>query len=176
MRRSSIQRPDPDEYDAYYDRYIRLVPDGDLVRIMSKQLTDFTAFVAAIPGDKADFAYAPGKWTVREVLGHLIDTERLFMYRALSIARGDPAALPGMDQDAWCANGSFGGRTIGSLATEWTDARRASISFVAGLPEEATTRMGTASGKTVSVRALLFMPAGHVSYHVDLLRKDYGLR
>lgn len=175
MTANHSARPSTDEYDDYYDRYIRLVSDSQLASAMTDQLDSFTTFLHAIPEDKREYAYAVGKWTVKEVLGHLIDTERVFMHRALCIARSDPGALPGFDQNAWCPEGKFNDRSWKDLVGEWTDVRRASISLWKGLPEEAETRTGTASGKPFTARSLAYVPTGHVAYHKHLLETDYGL-
>jgi len=169
-------RPSTDEYDDYYDRYIRLVPDdGELGQAMEAQLESFASFLKTVPQEKREHAYAPGKWTVKEVLGHLIDTERVFMHRALSIARADPNELPSFDQDAWCPEGRFTERPWSDHVEEWTNVRRASISMWKGIPEGLESRTGRASGKPCTARALAYIPTGHVTYHRRLLETDYGL-
>ncbi len=175
MPASSIPRPVVGEYDEYFERYISLVPFGDFGEISSAQLDSFPTFMRSIPAEKGDYAYAPGKWTVKEVLGHLVDTERVFMYRTLHIARGDVGELLGFDQDAWVANGGWGDRTLEELCGEWIDVRRASISLLDALPSGVTERLGVANGSTCSASSVAYIPVGHVTYHERLLRSDYGL-
>ena len=175
MTADGTARPSTDEYDDYYHRYVQLVPDGELGAAMANQLASFSSFLESIPPERQDHAYAPGKWTVKEVLGHLIDTERVFMHRALCIARADPGALPGFDQNAWCPEGRFTDRPWRGLVGEWADVRRASMSMWEGIPDGCRQRTGTASGKSFTARALAYVPTGHVTYHRRLLEANYGL-
>ena len=127
----------------------------------------------ALSPAQADFAYAPGKWTVKEVLGHVTDTERVFAYRALSFARHDPSPLPGFDQDVWAGPAACGRRSVGDLLAEWMVVRAATVVLAEGLPEAAPLRRGRASDRDFSVRALLHVPPGHLNYHLEVLRERY---
>jgi hypothetical protein len=162
--------PEPGEYLEYYGRYIALVSAGDIVQTLAEQLEPTLAFLRALPEAVAREPYAVGKWTVKGVAGHLIDTERVFAYRALTFARGDAADLPGMDQDAFMVDGNFGARALLDLCDEWENLRQANVRMFAGFPEAAWTRSGRASGSSVSVRALAFIIAGHERHHLKILR------
>jgi hypothetical protein len=166
-------RPATTEYAAYYERYVSLVPDGDLVAILEQQLADFEALLASIPESQADYRYAPDKWSVKELVGHVNDGERIFAYRALRIGRGDQTPLPGFDQDPYIAAGSFGRRTLADLAEEFRYIRRSTIALLRGFDEEAWARTGTASDAPVSARAVAYIIAGHERHHGNILRERY---
>lgn len=168
-----FEPPAADEYDAYYGRYIEKVPPGDFVEFLRRQVTEVVTHFGGLTSDQADFAYAPGKWTVKEMLGHLIDTERVFVYRATSIGRQDPTPLPGYSQDDWMAPAAYGTRPLADILREWVVVRAATIALADGFPADAPLRRGTASNRPFSVRALLYVPAGHVEYHFDVLRERY---
>jgi len=169
----AIERPQPDEHAEYYARYTRLVPDGDLIGILDRQAQDTVEFLRGIPIHLHDHRYAEGKWSVKEVIGHLADAERIFAYRALRIARGDATPLAGFDENAYVPAGEFGLREYESLVEEWLNVRRATLSFFRSLTPEQSRRRGTASGHEVSVRALGYIVAGHVDHHGRILRERY---
>ncbi len=171
---AQFHRPAPDEYAPYYSRYISLTPDGDLAVTMRNQIAEIRATFGSLTEARAGFAYAPGKWTIKEILGHLIDTERVFCYRAISISRGDPAPLPSYDQDVWVRSGRYSERPIASLVDEWIAVRLATIAFVEGAPDDAPPRRGVASDNVASAQALLYILPGHVNYHFQTLRALYG--
>lgn len=168
-----LQPPAADEYDPYYGTYVSLVPPGDFLVKARAQLNRVTEFFSSLPAEKAEHAYAPGKWTIKEVLAHLIDTERVFGYRALHFARGDASPLPGFDQDAWSPTTWAAGRALPSVLGEWQAVRRALLAFAEGLDPELLDRRGIASGREFSVRAPLFIVVGHVEYHLAHLREHY---
>ena len=165
--------PAADEYAEYYGRYVSRVPRGDFFALLRAQADEVAGVFGALTPAQADFAYAPGKWSVKEMLGHMSDAERVFAYRALSIGRGDPAPLPGFEQDDWMATAAFGRRAIGDLLAEWRAVRAATIALAEGFPPDATLRRGVASGNPFSVRALLHVAPGHTAYHVEVLRERY---
>lgn len=165
--------PAADEYAEYYGRYVSRVPRGDFFALLRSQADEVASVFGALTPAQADFAYAPGKWSAREMLGHMSDAERVFAYRALSIGRGDPAPLPGFEQDDWMATADFGRRAIGDLVAEWRAVRAATVTLAEGLPAEAALRRGVASEKPVSVRALLHIVPGHTEYHLEVLRERY---
>ncbi|HEX6309378.1 MAG TPA: DinB family protein [Longimicrobiales bacterium] len=167
------QRPDPGEYNTYYDRYVALVPQGDIIALLSVQLDDTLALVRDLTEDQALYAYAPGKWTIKEVLGHIMDAERVFLHRALRFARGDETPLASFDENAYTPAGAFNNRPLASLIAELTAVRRASVAFLAGLPAAAWERRGTASGSPVSVRGLAWITAGHELHHRSILAQRY---
>ncbi|MEJ2204567.1 MAG: pyridoxamine 5'-phosphate oxidase family protein [Gemmatimonadota bacterium] len=172
----SFRRPEASEYDAHYQRYIELVPDGDVVDTLDRQLDDTVRLLRAVPEEREGFRPRPDAWSVREVVAHLADTERVFAYRALSIARGDPAELPSMEQDTWTREADADTRSLQDLVDEWLAARRATVRLFRGLRPEGGTRIGTASGRPVSVRALAWTIAGHELHHRALLEERYGLQ
>lgn len=173
MDRAAFLPPGTDEYAPYYGRYIGLVPAGDLVEIMDAQAVAFSGFLDGLDEATATFSYAAGKWTLKEIVGHLTDTERVFVYRALSIARGDPSQLPGMDPDAWMPPARFQDRSLGGLAEEWAAVRQASLALLRGLPQGADLNRGSASGCPFSVRALVHVPPGHLEHHLAVIRERY---
>ena len=168
-----IGRPNADEHDPYYGKYIARVPDGDLVGGLRNQLMDVVELLRGLPADKPDFAYAPGKWTVKEVVGHVMDVERVMAYRALTFARNDKTGLPGFDENQWAADASFGERTLDDVVEELEAVRGATIQFAKHLSTKEQTRRGKANGKEISVRALMYIIAGHERHHVALLRERY---
>jgi hypothetical protein len=163
-------RPSAGENASYYDNYISKVPPGDLVVIMSDQMTALDALLRPLTESAAAYRYAPGKWSVKQVVGHLIDTERVFSFRAIAFARNEIARLPSFDQDAWVAAADNDERSLVSLLDEWIAVRRASIAMVRGLSEAALLRRGVASDVEFSVRATLCILPGHVQYHIEHLR------
>jgi hypothetical protein len=171
-----MARPTSDEHNPYYSKYIALVPDDNLsiAGILADQHHD-TVDLLRKAKSKGDHAYAPGKWTVKQVIGHVSDSERVFAYRALRFARGDETALPGFDQDTFMAGSNFQSRTMEDLLEELWSVRAATLSLAKSLPESALSKRGTASGSPVTVRALLYIIAGHERHHVGILKERYGV-
>jgi len=166
-------RPAENEYSPYYADYIARVPDGDLCATLAVQLTDTRALIHAIPEARGAYRYAPGKWSIKEVLGHVIDTERIMSYRALRIARGDTTPLSGYEQDDYVPTGGFDRRTLQDLTDEFAAVREATLHLFRHLDPAALARRGTASDKPVSVRALAYIIAGHERHHVAILTANY---
>jgi len=160
------------EYAPFYAGYIARVT-GSLMDELSEQPASFAAFVAGIPPEKGDYAYAPGKWTIKEVIGHLLDTERIMAYRALRIARKDETGLPGFDENAYARHAHYHDRDLASLSEEFEQLRRSNLYLFRSFTEEELMRTGTASEKTVSVRALLYIIVGHVKHHRLILEERY---
>lgn len=170
-----MNRPDRSEYGEYYDRYVSLVPDGDIVGVLSTQISETLDLLETVPPERETWAYAPGKWSFRDVVGHVIDVERVFTGRTLWIARDSRTALPSMDQDLWAANSTARDRPLRELLDEWTAVRAALITLIRGLDAESLTRVGTASGVRFTVRSFPWIVAGHELHHRQLLRDRYGL-
>ena len=168
----SIARPDPSEYDPYYDRYISLVKE-DVVAALEKQLRETRDLLSKVSAEKAEFRYAPGKWSVKEVLGHMNDTERIMSYRVLRIARGDQTPIEGFEQDDYIATGKFGRRTIDDLLQEFTTIRNSTLQLVRHLDAESSARRGTASNKQITARAVVYVIAGHELHHRRILEEKY---
>ncbi len=173
MSTPRYDRPDADEYAPFYERYVAKVGSGDLLSLLASQITEVNALLQSVSDERAATTYAPGKWTIKEVLGHLIDAERVFGYRALNFARLDRNSLPGFDENAWVPPARFNERLFVTLVDEWLLVRNATIALLAGLPDDAPTRRGTASGHEVSVRALAHIVYGHVAHHLEILKTRY---
>ena len=168
-----MKRPEPTEYAEFYANYVSKVPGSDVLGILESQRLQMLQLFAARSERDGSFRYAPGKWTVKEVLGHITDTERIFTYRALRIARGDQTPLPGFEQDDFVKNGAFSARTLADLSEEFAFVRNASIALFRSFPEQAWPRQGVASQKEVTVRALAFITAGHQIHHRLILEERY---
>lgn len=166
-------RPDPGEYNTYYDRYVALVPAGDIIALLTVQIDDTTALLRDLSEEQALHAYAPGKWSIKEVIGHIMDAERVFMHRALRFGRGDRTPLPTFDENAYAIAGDFNARPLARLVSEFTAVRRATIALLAGLPAGAWERKGEASQFMVSVRGLAWITAGHELHHRNILAQRY---
>lgn len=167
-------RPEPGEYPEYFDTYLRHVTEDDPIAVMTAQIDEITRFFSTIPRDAADHAYAPGKWTIKEIVGHLSDTERVMSYRALRFARGDTAlSLHGFDENRWVPPARFGERSLGSLVEEWVAVRRATLALFDSLPREARSATGIANNRPLSVRTIAFMLPGHVRHHLAVIRERY---
>ncbi len=167
-------RPGADECSSYYFTYIDLVLDGDIVRTLETQHAEVHALLEHTTNAKASVSPAPGEWSVKQVLQHVIDTERLFSFRAMWFARGEQTALPGMEPDPWVVHTAANTRSVGDLLAEFDHVRAASVAFFANLDEAAWQRHGTASDNLVSVRALAWMTAGHELHHNRSLRQQYA--
>ena len=176
MTQATIVRPGADEFYEYYGQYIAKVPDADLISLLREQAVETVTTLQGLTPQQANYAYAPGKWTVKEVVGHISDAERVFAYRALRISRKDATPLESFDENAYVANADFGRRSLGDLLEELQVVRASTIHLAKGLDADALARRGTASGHGVSVRALFYIIAGHERHHVDLLRERYLAR
>ena len=167
------RRPSSTEYDAFYASYVASVPEGDVLDILATEGRRAGTLFESIPPEKKSFRYAPGKWSVREVIGHVIDTERIFSFRMLWMSRGDLTPLPGMDQDTFVAGAEFDSRGLASLAREFKTLRESNIVLGRSFSEEVLNRRGFASGLEFSVRALMYIMAGHAIHHVRVLEDRY---
>lgn len=173
MATLTINRPDASEHVPYYGKYIALVPEGDVLQALENQIADALALLRALPESKGDHRYGPDKWTIKEVIGHLIDAERVFAYRALRFARADATPLPGFDENTYVPAGSFGRRTLADLVNEWELVRRSNLAFFRGLAADAWDRRGAANDSPITVRALAWIMAGHGRHHVEILKARY---
>jgi hypothetical protein len=166
-------RPKGDEHIPYYSTYIDRVPDGDIVETLKTSTPDVLAFLRAIPESRFDYRYAPDKWSIRQIVGHLSDGERVFQYRAWRFSRGDTIAVPGFDENLYVANGPFEHVSMSDLIDEFESLRRASIRLFNNMDEQAMARRGVANDAEISVRAIAFIIEGHVSHHMQVLRDRY---
>jgi hypothetical protein len=170
---TELVRPDQTEYAEFYRGYVSLVPDGDVADILRTQLPDTLGLLEDVTPEQETYRYAEGKWSLREVIGHLIDTERVFAYRALAMARSSDVELPGMDQDEWVRTSNAGGRDLRDLTKEWTSIRRASVHLFASMDAAMGQMTGVASGYEFSVRSFPWIIAGHELWHRKLIARDY---
>jgi uncharacterized damage-inducible protein DinB len=168
-----LARPEAGEYAPYYAGYISQVPEGDVVELLRAQIRETMELLGGILEERGGHRYAPGKWSIREVVGHMADVERIMAYRALRIARGDRTPLPGFDENAYVPAANFDARTLDSLAREYVTVRRATVAFLETLDAEAAARRGTVNNLEVTVRALAYIIAGHERHHVNILRERY---
>jgi hypothetical protein len=166
-------RPDVSEHIPYYARYINLVPNGNILEILEEQVQTTSKFLHSITEEQSLKRYAPEKWSVREVVGHLSDSERIFAYRALRFARGDETPLPGFESDDYIEPGRFDKRNWRGLIKEFEAVRRATVELYEPLDEGAWKRQGVANNDAVSVRALAYIMAGHELHHVKLIKELY---
>jgi DinB superfamily len=173
MMNETIGKPDTTEYLPYYGKYISLVPDGDILAVLGKQIEETTDLLNSISESRASFRYAPDKWSIKELVGHVIDTERIFAYRALRFARNDKTPLPGYEQDDYVRSAAFDNCTLADLASEFKSVRQSTLFLFKHLDEDAWMRRGLANDAEASVRALAHIIAGHELHHREILRSRY---
>ena len=171
----SIARPEPGEYAPYYERYISLVSGSDILGTLDAQRRQTMLLLSGRDEDEGDFRYAPDKWSAKEVLGHVCDTERIFAYRALRISRGDRTPIEGFEQDDYVRNGPFGQRPLAEVIDDYIAVRRATLTLLRNLDEAAWRRRGIANKNEVTVRALAYVIAGHELHHRRILEEKYFL-
>jgi uncharacterized protein (TIGR03083 family) len=169
----TFARPTPAEHDPYYAGYIAEVPQGDVLQILEQQAEELRALLDPLPAATWRHRYAPEKWSVAEVVGHLCDAERVLSYRALRFARGDRTAVPGFEENDYVPVGRFDTRDPTSLLAEFAAVRAATVTLFRNLPPEAEERVGNANGSEVSVRALVYIITGHTRHHTRVLRERY---
>jgi uncharacterized damage-inducible protein DinB len=170
---SSIDRPDRSEYAPYFERYISLVPPGDILMMLREQQDLHLRELEALSDAQANYRYAPGKWSVKEVVGHLFDCERIFTYRAMSFARGETQALPPYDDVGYVTGGRFGALSLQSLLGEFRAVRGATLALFSNLDSSALARRGIADNREYTVRAIAYIVAGHELHHWRLFRDRY---
>ena len=168
-----IPRPAPEGYAPYFARYLDLVPDGDILDMLTRNVEDTCALVAGFGEEGARHRYEPGKWSVKEVVGHMTDTERLFVYRALSFARNDDTPLPGMNEDAWATFSNADAVPLPDLLDELLAVRRATVAFFANLDDAALVQRGLASDNIFVVACVPWLVAGHEIHHAGVIRERY---
>jgi hypothetical protein len=166
-----MQRPASTEYAAYYGKYIDLVPEADVVAALAAQLDEVLPFLRSVPEAQGNVRHPPYTWSIKEVVGHLTDCERVFGYRALRFARGDATALPGFDETAYARAAESDRRPLADLVAEFEALRRSHVLFFRNLPDAAWSRSGEANGNRVTVRAAAYILVGHTRHHAAILRK-----
>lgn len=169
----AVARPEPGEYAPYYDRYISLVPGTDILGTLNAQRRQMLLLLSGHDDSDGNFRYAPDKWSVKEVLGHVCDTERIFAYRALRIARADRTPIEGFEQDDYIRNSSFASRPLPEIIEDYIAVRRATLTLFRNLDEQAWMRRGIANNNEISVRALAYITAGHELHHRRILEEKY---
>ena len=170
-----MERPSENEYATFYRGYVALVPETDIVGVLEPQVEEIRRLLAPVSAEKETYCYAEGKWSIRQVLGHLVDGERVFGYRAFCFSRGEQAALPSFDENQYVAGARSNGVSLRELVEELALVRRANLAFLRRLDAREWGLVGTASGKPVSVRALAWVMAGHPRHHLQILRERYGI-
>ncbi|MDQ4123842.1 MAG: DinB family protein [Acidobacteriota bacterium] len=173
MMNLTINKPSENEYARYYDGYVSLVPEGDILTILDEQLNETLSLIRSIPEPAGSFRYAPDKWSIKELIGHIIDTERVFAYRALCIARGDQRPLLGFDEKEYMLYAPFEHCSLEDLSAEFEAVRKSTLFLFKQLDQNAWHRIGTASENKVTVRALAYIIAGHERHHCNILRDRY---
>ncbi len=166
-------RPSSSEHAPYYSRYIDLVPEGDILRILEAQAETTLRYLSSVSEEKAMFRYAPGKWSIKEVVGHVIDTERVFAFRAFAFSRNDKNPFPGMEQEDYARGANYEQRPLRDILDEFRDVRASSLRLFRSFNDEMLMRKGIASGYEFSVRCLPYIIAGHELHHAGMLRERY---
>jgi hypothetical protein len=167
------QRPTNVEYSAYQEQYVSLVGEGSITDILAEQAEWTIALLSSITEEQANYRYAPGKWALKEVIGHISDNERVMSYRLLRIARGDKTPLPGYDQDDFMKEAPFQSWTLSQVIEDYASVRRATLTLVRGLSDEALLRTGIANDSAISARALAYINAGHELHHLRIIQEKY---
>ena len=168
-----MNRPNETEYAPDFQGYVDQVSESDVMHVLRGELDELDVLLGGVSAEKETYAYADGKWTIREIVGHLIDGERVFGYRALCIARGEKQNLPGFDQDDYMLTAPYKHIELEDLLSELRLVRLSNIAMFRSLDEEAWNRVGTANGNEITVRALAFIMGGHVRHHMNVLKERY---
>jgi len=174
-----MKAPNPKEYAEFYSGYVKLAESlseasgGDIIKALHKQSDDFSSLLRALPPERGGYAYAPDKWTIVQLVGHINDAERIFAYRLLCIARGETKSLPGFEQDDYVKNGGFNSLPLATWIDDFVVARQSTLSMLRSLTQECWQRSGTANDKPISVKALAYILAGHVQNHINTLKSKY---
>ncbi len=168
-----IERPIESEYPEFYHTYIKLIPDGDVYEFLEKQKRLFIGLIDSIPEDKLLYRYEEGKWTIKQVVGHIIDTERIMAYRALAFSRGERQAIPGFNENDYVEKGAFNQKEITNLIDEYLKIREANLSMIKNFDEQMMVRKGNANDFWFSVRSLIFIIAGHAEHHMNVIKSRY---
>jgi len=166
-------RPNPGDYDPYFEQYIKLVKGDDIIKILYEQNKITRELINSISDYKGNYRYAGGKWTIKEVIGHILDSERIFAYRALSLARGEKKSLPGYDHDDYVREGNFNSRELLELSFEFKLLRESNLLLFKSFSEEMLFRKGLGNETSVTVLALLYIIAGHEKHHLSVLEEKY---
>ena len=175
MTKAAHARPQAEEYAEFHANYVSKVPGENIIEFLKDQLQSTDRLLRSLNETTAEKRYAEGKWSVKEVVGHIVDTERVFAYRALVFGRGDHGPLPGFDQDNWMRQVNFSNSSIKDLAAEFAAVRQSTISLLQGFPAEAWDRRGSANNKEITTRAAAFIIGGHAEHHLEILKTRYQI-
>lgn len=170
----TLTRPDSTEHAPHYSKYVALVGEDDILSVLRSQIEEMRQFLSSVDESQANMLHPPYTWTLKQVVGHLNDGERIFAYRALRIARGDATPLPGFDENAYAKAGEFSHLRLRALAREFEVIRRSTLSLLENLDASSWSKRGEANGSPVSVRAVAFIMAGHVRHHLAIMKKRLG--
>ncbi|MBT2654914.1 DinB family protein [Bacillus sp. ISL-18] len=168
-----IQRPSVSEFPEYYLPYVHLVPDGDLLETLKENLEKTISLAEGLSEEAGQSRYAPGKWSIKEVLGHMADTERIMSYRLLRVGRGDHTPLAGFNENDYIAAANFDTLSVKQIIEDFTAVRKATITLVNNMAEEAWERTGVANNSDISTRALAYIIAGHALHHLNIINERY---
>ena len=168
-----MTRPRPEEYHPFYEGYISKVDTNDIIRYLKDQAKEFETLLRSLTPEQCNYQYEPGKWSIKEMVGHIVDAERIFVYRAMCISRGETQLLPGFEQDDYVRAGRFSYRNMDSLIDEFKSLRLANIVLLDSLDDQAVTTTGNANGHPTSVQAIVYILAGHLDHHLEILRTKY---
>jgi hypothetical protein len=168
-----LHRPQPNEYNPYFARYIGLVPDRDLLDILAKQREETDTLLGSVSESQAEYQYEPGKWSVKEVVGHMADTERVMSYRLLVVARGDTSALPSFDENAYVNEAGFNRQNFEDIQAHFSAVRQSTCSLVASIADNAWLRTGTVFDYPTTARAIAYIIAGHELHHRTIIKERY---
>jgi len=168
-----MNRPEKTEYDAYYEGYVSRVPEDDILAVLAQQPEELKDRFSTIDEERGTYAYADGKWSIKQVLGHVIDAERVFMYRLYRISRADQTPIEGFEQDTYIQHGRANERSYADMLDEFALLRRANLYLIRHFNDEDWRRFGTANNLRISVRALVYIMAGHVRHHLEVLKERY---
>ncbi|MDP3148962.1 MAG: DinB family protein [Ignavibacteria bacterium] len=168
-----MHKPETSEYAPYYQRYIDLINSEDIFSFYKLQAEEIVSLFKNVDEDQTSFRYAEGKWTMKEVLGHIVDSERIFGYRVLAISHGEKNPLPGFAENDYVRNGKYENRSLQSLLAEYSHLSSANLELFKSLDEEMLSQKGTASGKEVTTRAILFVTIGHEKHHLEIIKTRY---
>lgn len=168
-----LKRPLENEFPHYYGPYIQLVPEGNVLDLLDSQLDKTIGLLSSLTEEQVNFRYAEGKWSLKEVIGHMSDTERVMGYRLMCIARGEKGLLPGFNEDDYVLGANFGLRSFSSMIEDYEIVRRSTLSLCRGIDDEAWDRVGKANGYDTSARAFSYIIAGHELHHLHIIKDRY---